>query len=135
MTTNIEYEIHPEEERMINHGKMMVMIRMGLAGAFLLVIAGILAFIFADPPGKVYVGSNVKGATIYIDSFPSEYVTDVLIEDMTSGEHVFTAAKEGYVVSGDFSRKIRVHPSGIDSIYFELEKNEDHTEADGHESD
>ncbi len=123
MTKNFEYEIHPEEERMINRGKMMVLIRMGLAGAFVLVIVGILVFIFADPTCKVYVGSNVKGATIYIDSFPSEHVTDVLIEDLTSGEHIFSVEQEGFSITGDFTRKIKVLPGGIDSIYFELTKN------------
>jgi len=138
MTKNFEYEIHPEEERMINRGKMMVLIRMGLAGVVVLVIVGILVFLFADPPGKVYISSNIKGATIYINSFPSEHVTDDLIEDLTSGKHIFSVVKEGFSITGDFTRKIKVLPGRIDSIYFELTKNgknEDHKEVYGHQSD
>ena len=135
MTENLEYEIHPEEERLIARAKMMVLIRMGLAGAVGLMIAGILIFIFADPPGKMFIGSNIKGAEVIIDSCPSGYETDVLIDDLTAGEHIFSVELTGFQIVGDFSQKIRIVSGGIDSIYFELEKIEEIEDSYGREGD
>lgn len=135
MTENLEYEIHPEEERLIARERMMVLIRMGLTGAVGLVIVGILIFIFADSPGKVFVGSNVKGAAVIIDSCPSGYATDVLIDDIACGEHIFSVELAGFQIVGDFSQKVRIVSGGIDSIYFELEKIEGIEDSYGREGD
>ncbi len=122
MNYHTEIGSDPEEERLIERGKIIVLVKMALIGVLLLIILGILLFIFVEPPGEVYISSNVKDATIIIDTVPTEYYTDTLIKEISPGEHLFTVNKEGYTVSGNPIIRLKITPGGTDSLHFELIK-------------
>jgi len=118
-----------DEEKAVERGKLMVLVRFALSGALLLIILGILLFIFAEPPGKVYVISNIPGAVIVVDSYPTEFTTNALLEEVPPGEHLITVEKSGFRIIGDFFIKIQVSSNRCDTLYFFLEKIE---VPDGH---
>ena len=117
-----EYDFNDETEKIFERGKIMVLVRFALTGALILIIVGGLLFIFADPPGKVLVTSNVKGAVIILDSYPTEFSTDATLLDISPGEHLFSVEKSGYRIVGRFVRKLKIYPNGSDSLHFVLER-------------
>lgn len=123
-----ENDYNDETEMIFERGKLMVLVRFALTGALILIIVGGLLFIFADPPGSVRITSNVKGAVIILNSYPTEFTTDATLNDISPGEHLFSVEKPGYRIVGKFVRKLKMYPNGSDSLHFILEKIE---ETDG----
>ena len=123
-----EFDLNPQEEKLLARGRVMVIVKLSATALTILLIIALAIFIITEPPGKVHVSCNIKGARILMDSYPTEFVTDAAIVKIPSGTHLFTVEMEGYRIIGDFTQKIKVTPGSSDSINFHLEKIENHDE-------
>ena len=122
MIDNWENQSPTDEEQTMERGKTMVLVRFAVAGALLLIIVGILLFIFAEPPGEVYVTSNIPGAVIIIDSYPTEFTTNDMLKEISPGEHLITIERPGFRIVGDFFQKVDISSNKCDTLYFFLEQ-------------
>lgn len=116
-----EYDSLPDE-RILARGRLFVVMKLALAALLTLIIIAIMIYVFTEPGGEVYVSSNIEGARIYIDSYPTEYLTNSTILEIPSGEHLFSVELEGYNIIGNYVQRIKVSPGRSDSIHFILEK-------------
>jgi len=122
MTENWENQPPTEEEQTMERGKTLVLVRFAVAGALLLILVGVLLFIFAEPPGEIYVTSNIPGAVIVIDSYPTEFTTNDLLKEVPPGEHLITVEKSGFRIVGDFFQKVDVSSNKCDTLFFYLDQ-------------
>ena len=91
---------------------------------YLIVIGSIITVLFlkfVTNVGYVEVETNVKGALIYIDKFPTGLKTDNTIEELTVGEHTIFIELDGYIPSPDSIVVNVIKEDGVKAI-FELSK-------------
>ena len=119
---NVKLDLHPEEAKMIDHGKKIVKIRLFLAIAISLIILAWLFFILVDNTGTIVVNSNITGAAIFLDAAPTEYMTNTRMQNIPLGEHIFSVELEGYRVVGPYTQKTKISSGSIDTLHFILEK-------------
>jgi len=89
-----------------------------------LIIGAILTalfFRFVKNVGYIEIESNLKGALIYIDNFPTGLKTDNTLEDLVVGPHTVYVRLEGYIASPDSIIVNVVKEDGV-KIVFELTK-------------
>ncbi len=89
-------------------------------------ILTVLFFKFIKNVGYIEIESNLKGALIYIDNFPTGLKTDNTLEDLVVGPHTVYIRLEGYVSSPDSIIVDVVKEDGV-KIVFELTKIEEDT--------
>ncbi|NQS97679.1 MAG: PEGA domain-containing protein [candidate division Zixibacteria bacterium] len=123
-----EYDLQTEDERMLSRGRLLVITKLASSALIILAVLAVLIYIFTEPGGEVYISSNVEGARIYMDSYPTEFVTNSTIAEIPGGVHLFSVGLEGYRTIGDYVQRVKVNPGRSDTINFVLEKIEAHNE-------
>ncbi len=89
-----------------------------------IIIASILTglfFRFITNVGYIEIETNVKGALIYVDSFPTGLKTDNTLEDLEVGDHTVFVKLDGYNVKPDSVVVEVIKEDGV-KIVFELTK-------------
>lgn len=85
----------------------------------------VIYVLLSDKTGSIQVISNVKGASIYLDSSPAEQKTDAIFTDIPVGKHVVSLEMPGYKIVGDPSQQVNLSTNEREIVIFVLEEDTD----------
>ena len=88
-------------------------------GLFLCAVALVIVLL-SEKTGSIQVISNIKGASIYLDSAPMEPVTDAIFTDIPVGKHVVSVEMPGYKIVGDPSQTVELESNEREIVIFML---------------
>lgn len=94
--------------------------------AFLFFVSTVLLFVLLkERTGSIQVLTNVPRATIHIDGAPSEYLSNHIIRGLSTGPHLISVSKRGYVPDGENGARLHVRPGRQEIVMFRLKPAEE----------
>ena len=84
---------------------------------FICTVVVIIALL-SEKTGSIQVISNVKGASIFLDSSPSEQKTDAIFTDIPIGKHVISVEMPSYKIVGDLSQQVNLSANEREIVIF-----------------